>query len=82
MVLPFDHTHDLDLVISRSKFEIASFEEWGWGMGGWGVGGDGMGELIGMEHNKSDSFWSFTFLLNFTGESMLFGAQGMQFVEA
>ena len=31
MVLPFDHTHDFDLVVSRSKFEIASFEEWeGW----------------------------------------------------
>ena len=31
MHLPFDHTHDLDLVVSRSKFEIALFEEWeGW----------------------------------------------------
>ena len=31
MALPFDHTHDLDLVVSRSKFEIALFEEWeGW----------------------------------------------------
>ena len=31
MVLPFDHTHDIDLVVSRSKFEEASFEEWeGW----------------------------------------------------
>ena len=31
MVLPFDHTHDLDLEVSRSKFEIALFEEWeGW----------------------------------------------------
>ena len=31
MVLPFDHTHDLDLVVSRSKFEIALFEKWeGW----------------------------------------------------
>ena len=28
MVLLFDHTHDLDLVVSRSKFEIALFEEW------------------------------------------------------
>ena len=28
MVLPFDHTHELDLVISRSKFEVALFEEW------------------------------------------------------
>ena len=27
MVLPFDHTHDLDLVVSRSKFEIALCEE-------------------------------------------------------
>ena len=31
MVLPFDHTHDLDLVVSRSKFEISLFEKWeGW----------------------------------------------------
>ena len=31
MVIPFDHTHDLDLVVSKSKFEIALFEEWeGW----------------------------------------------------
>ena len=29
----FDLTHDLDLVVSRSKFEIDLFEEWG----GWGV---------------------------------------------
>ena len=29
----FDLTHDLDLVVSRSKFEIDLFEEWG---GGWG----------------------------------------------
>ena len=28
MVLPFGHIHDLDLVVSRSKFEIALFEEW------------------------------------------------------
>ena len=38
MVLPFDHTHDPDLVVSMSKFEIALFEEWGWG-GGFGGGG-------------------------------------------
>ena len=31
MLLPFDRTHDLDLVVSRSKFEKALFEEWdGW----------------------------------------------------
>ena len=31
MVLPFDHTHDLDPVVSMSKFEIALFQEWeGW----------------------------------------------------
>ena len=31
MVLLFDHTHDFDLIVSRSKFEIALFEEWeGW----------------------------------------------------
>ena len=28
MVLPFDHTHDFDLVVLRSVFEIALFEEW------------------------------------------------------
>ena len=28
MVFPFDHIHDLELVLSRSKFEIALFEEW------------------------------------------------------
>ena len=27
--LTFDLTHDLDLVVSRSKFEIALFEKWG-----------------------------------------------------
>ena len=27
--LTFDLTHDLDPVVSRSKFEIALFEEWG-----------------------------------------------------
>ena len=31
MVLLFGHTHDFDLIVSRSKFEIALFEEWeGW----------------------------------------------------
>ena len=31
MVVPFDHTHDLNLVVSRSEFEICLFEEWeGW----------------------------------------------------
>ena len=31
MVLLLDHTHDLDLEVSRSKFEIALFQEWeGW----------------------------------------------------
>ena len=29
VTLTFDLTHDLDLVVSRSKFEIAFFEEWG-----------------------------------------------------
>ena len=28
VILTFDLTHDLDLVVSRSKFEIALFEEW------------------------------------------------------
>ena len=28
MVLTFDHTHDLDLVLSRSKFLITLFQEW------------------------------------------------------
>ena len=28
VTLTFDLTHELDLVISRSKFEIALFEEW------------------------------------------------------
>ena len=43
MVLPFDHTHELDLVISRSKFEVALFEEWeGW-----------------LTWNKRDVSWSF-----------------------
>ena len=28
MAVPFDHTHDIDLEISRSKFEIALFHEW------------------------------------------------------
>ena len=29
VTLTFDLTHDLDLVVLRSKFEIALFEEWG-----------------------------------------------------
>ena len=29
VTLTYDLTHDLDLVVSRSKFEIALFEEWG-----------------------------------------------------
>ena len=29
VTLTFDLTNDLDLVVSRSKFEIALFEEWG-----------------------------------------------------
>ena len=29
VTLTFDLTHDLDLVVSRSEFEIALFEEWG-----------------------------------------------------
>ena len=30
-LLAFNHTHNRDLVVSRSKFEIALFEEWeGW----------------------------------------------------
>ena len=28
MTLPFDHTHDLDLEVSRSGSEIALFQEW------------------------------------------------------
>ena len=32
IILPFDYTHDTDLVVSRSKFEIALFEEWGGGL--------------------------------------------------
>ena len=29
MALPFDHTHDLDLGVSRSESEIALSQEWG-----------------------------------------------------
>ena len=29
LTLTFDLTHDLDLVVLRSKFQIALFEEWG-----------------------------------------------------
>ena len=29
MTLFFDHTHDLDLGVSRSEFEIALSQEWG-----------------------------------------------------
>ena len=28
MTLPFDHTHDLDLGVSRSEFQIALSQEW------------------------------------------------------
>ena len=29
MILPFDHTYDLDLGVSRSEFEITLYQEWG-----------------------------------------------------
>ena len=29
MTLPFDHTHDLDLGVSRPESELALFQEWG-----------------------------------------------------
>ena len=29
VTLPFDHTHDLDLGVSRSESEIALYQEWG-----------------------------------------------------
>ena len=56
--LTFDPTHDLDLVVSRSKFEIALFGEGG-------GGGGGGGELIAMEwkgcesiiHNHDRDLW-------------------------
>ena len=60
VTLIFDPTHDLDLVVSRSKFEIALFEEYGGGGvgvgvgGGWGVGWVG-GGLIYMERKGCDS---------------------------
>ena len=28
MVVPFDQIYDIDLVVSRWKFEISLFEEW------------------------------------------------------
>ena len=43
VTLTFDLTHDLDLVVSRSKFKIALFEE---SVCVWGGGGEG---LIDME---------------------------------
>ena len=46
VTLTFDLTHDLDLVVSRSKFEIALFEEGGGG-GGW------------LTWNERDVSWSF-----------------------
>ena len=43
MALPVDHTHDLDLEVSRSMFEIALFQEWeDW-----------------LTWNKRDMSWSF-----------------------
>ena len=49
VTLTFDLTHDLDLVVSRSKFEIAFFEEWGGG--GW---------LTWNERDVSRSFMTMT----------------------
>ena len=46
----FDLTHDLDLVVSRSKFEIDLFEEWG---GGWGC-------VTWIERDVSQSFMTMT----------------------
>ena len=43
MVLPFDHTHDLDLEVSSSRFEIALFQE----LEGW------------LTWNERDESWSF-----------------------
>ena len=47
VTLTFDLTHDLDLVVSRSKFEITLFEEWGEGGGGW------------LTWDEMDMSWSF-----------------------
>ena len=47
VTLTFDLTHDLDLVVSRSKFEIALFEE----CGGW---------LTWNERDVSRSFMTMT----------------------
>ena len=51
MVLLFDHTHDLDLEGSRSKFEIALFQEWEW--------------LIWKERDASRSFMAMTMTMTF-----------------
>ena len=64
MVLPFDHTHDLDLIDSMSKFEIALLEE----LGGWVVlvlvlvvGGGGGGWWLSLnERDVSRSFMTMT----------------------
>ena len=45
----FDLTHDLELVVSRSKFEIDLFEEWGGGV--W---------LTWIERDVSQSFMTMT----------------------
>ena len=52
MVFTFDHTHELDLVISRSKFELALFEKWGVA---WGWGWEWGWWLIDMEPKSCES---------------------------
>ena len=66
MVLPFDHTHDLGLVVSRSKFEIALFDEWGWikfwNNPLWGMGVDALIDIErkgceSMNHDHDCDLW-------------------------
>ena len=54
MILPFDYTHDIELAVSRSKFEIALFEEWeGW-----------------LTWNERDVSWSFIIMTVTYGVTM------------
>ena len=53
MTLPFDHTHDLELGVSRSESEIVLSQEWvGGGVVGVGVGVVGVGGGGGIDNER------------------------------
>ena len=54
MILIFDHTHDLDLRISRSNFETDISQEWQ----GWLTWNENVGESIIHDHDSDLFGWN------------------------